>query len=93
MPTPFSNKASHALFARSSARTNGPQGGGPKKAGQVPTATLPVAKWLGCSTAACLYRTFAWRLRSILAFSPASLLVVNLRTTTVSLILSILLKR
>ena len=31
----------------STARTNQNQGGGPKKAGQVPTATLPAAKWLG----------------------------------------------
>lgn len=47
MPTPFSNKASHSLTARSSARTNVNQGGGNKKAGLVPTAILTRATWLG----------------------------------------------
>ena len=45
MGNPF-RRTNNARLA-STARTNQNQGGGPKKAGQVPTATLPAAKWLG----------------------------------------------
>ena len=44
---PFSVRASHALLTHSSARTNQNQGGGNKKAGLVPTAVMPAAKWIG----------------------------------------------
>jgi hypothetical protein len=47
MPNPFSYKANHSLLTHSSARTNVNQGGGPKKAGLVPTAILTRATWLG----------------------------------------------
>ena len=45
MGNPF--KRTNNARMTSSARTNQNQGGGPKKAGLVPTATLPAAKWIG----------------------------------------------